>query len=126
MTSTNLKSAALVLAALTAPLAGCGDLLMAEVEQPEVCKTLPDNLFSGSEYSKTMEINVAQQSRMMREGKASEAAADFEKATRDPSVLKGTEPQAFEFSYAMSLLDVGRAPEAAKLFRAPLTAGCTR
>ena len=55
--------------------------------------------------------------RQMREGKASEAAADFEKATRDPSVLKGTEPQAFEFSYALSLLDVGRAPEAAKLFR---------
>jgi hypothetical protein len=55
--------------------------------------------------------------RMMREGKSSEAASDFEKATRDPSVLKGTEPGAFEFSYALSLLDVGRAPEAAKIFK---------
>ncbi len=50
-----------MLAALTAPLAGCGNLLMAEVEQPEVCKTLPDNVFSGSEYTKTMEINVSEQ-----------------------------------------------------------------
>src|SRR5262249_25867034 len=55
--------------------------------------------------------------RLMRDGKATEAAADFEKATRDPSVLKGTEPPAFEFSYALSLLDAGRAPEAAKIFR---------
>lgn len=55
--------------------------------------------------------------RLMREGKASEAAGDFEKAIRDPSVLKGTEPPAFEFSYALALLDGGRAPEAGKLFR---------
>ncbi len=55
--------------------------------------------------------------RSMREGKASDAAADLEKATRDPGVLKGSEPAAFEFSYALALLDSGRAPEAAKLFR---------
>ncbi len=55
--------------------------------------------------------------RSMRDGKSTEAANDFEKATRDPGVLKGTEPQAFEFSYALALLDAGRAPEAAKLFR---------
>jgi len=55
--------------------------------------------------------------RLMREGKAAESAADFEKATRDPGVLKGTEPMAFEFSYALALLDTGRAPEAGKLFR---------
>jgi lipopolysaccharide biosynthesis regulator YciM len=55
--------------------------------------------------------------RLMRDGKAGEAAADFEKATRDPGVLKGSEPAAFEFSYALALLDSGRAPEAAKLFR---------
>jgi tetratricopeptide (TPR) repeat protein len=61
--------------------------------------------------------------RLMREGKASEAAADFEKATRDPSVLKGTEPAAFEFSYALSLLDVGRAPEAARMFRSLASRG---
>jgi Tfp pilus assembly protein PilF len=55
--------------------------------------------------------------RLMREGKAAEATVDFERATRDPSVLKGTEPPAFEFSYALALLDAGRAPEAGKLFR---------
>ena len=47
--------------------------------------------------------------KLMRDGKAAEAAADFERATRDPSVLKGTEPLAFEFSYALALLDAGRA-----------------
>jgi tetratricopeptide (TPR) repeat protein len=55
--------------------------------------------------------------RSMRDGKAGDAAADFEKATRDPAVLKGSEPAAFEFSYALALLDSGRAPEAARLFR---------
>jgi Tfp pilus assembly protein PilF len=55
--------------------------------------------------------------RLMRDGKPAESAADFEKAIRDPGVLKATEPLAFEFSYALALLDAGRAPEAAKLFR---------
>ena len=55
--------------------------------------------------------------KQIRDGKPTEAAADFERATRDPSVLRGTEALAFEFSYAMSLLDAGRASEAAKLFR---------
>lgn len=55
--------------------------------------------------------------RLIREGKPGESAADFEKALRDPSVLKGTEPLAFEFSYALALLDAGRTPEAARLFR---------
>ena len=55
--------------------------------------------------------------KLMRDGKATEAAADLERATRDPSVLKGSEPAAFEFSYALALLDAGRAPDAAKLFR---------
>src|SRR4029453_12187379 len=54
----------------------------------------------------------------MREGKAGEAAGDFERSLRDPSVLKGTEPYAFEFSYALALLDAGRAPDAAKTFKA--------
>lgn len=53
----------------------------------------------------------------MRQGKSGEAASDFERALRDPKVLKGTEPQAFEFSYALALLDSNRAGEAAKLFR---------
>ena len=53
----------------------------------------------------------------MREGKATEAAADFERSLRDPGVLKGTEQYAFEFSYAIALLDAGRAADAAKTFK---------
>jgi Flp pilus assembly protein TadD len=56
--------------------------------------------------------------RSMREGKAGDAVGDFERALRDPGVLKGTEPYAFEFSYALALLDAGRAADAAKTFKA--------
>jgi tetratricopeptide (TPR) repeat protein len=55
--------------------------------------------------------------RLMRDSKSGEAAADFEKALRDPSVLRGSEPPAFEFSYALALLDSGRGADAGKLFR---------
>jgi Flp pilus assembly protein TadD len=53
----------------------------------------------------------------MRDNKVNEAVADFEKATRDPSALRGTEPLAFDFSYALALLDTGRSAEAAKIFK---------
>jgi len=56
--------------------------------------------------------------KLMREGKGTEAAADFERSTRDTSVLKGTEPLAFDFSLALAQLDANRATEAAKLFKA--------
>jgi Flp pilus assembly protein TadD len=59
----------------------------------------------------------------MREGKAGDASTDFERAARDPSLLRGTEPLAFDFSYALALLDAGRATEAAKLFRQLATKG---
>lgn len=59
----------------------------------------------------------------MREGKSTEAAADFERATRDPSVLRGTEPLAFDFSYAVALLDGNRAADAVKLFRSLTSKG---
>ena len=55
--------------------------------------------------------------KLMRENKGTEAAADFERATRDPGVLKGTEALAFEFSYALSLLETGRAADASRLFK---------
>ena len=55
--------------------------------------------------------------KQLRESKATEAAADFERATRDPSVLKGTESMAFDFSYAVALLDAGRASDAARIFK---------
>ncbi len=55
--------------------------------------------------------------KLMRENKTTDAVADFERAVRDPSVLKGTEPLAFDFSYAVALLDTGRSGDAAKLFR---------
>ena len=53
----------------------------------------------------------------MRAGKATDAAGDFERATRDPSVLRGTEPLAFEFSFAVAQLDAGNTTEAAKMFK---------
>jgi Tfp pilus assembly protein PilF len=56
--------------------------------------------------------------KLMREGKANEASSDFERALRDPSVLKGNEPLAFEFSSAVAQLDAGRSAEAAKQFKA--------
>ena len=55
--------------------------------------------------------------KLMREGKAADAANDFDRATRDTSVLKGTEPVAFEFSLALAQLDSGRSADAAKLFK---------
>ena len=61
--------------------------------------------------------------RLMREGKGADAASDFERATRDPSVLRGTEPLAFDFSLALAQLDANRATEAAKLFRALASKG---
>ncbi|MBA3392952.1 MAG: tetratricopeptide repeat protein [Deltaproteobacteria bacterium] len=55
---------------------------------------------------------------LMREGKPAEAAGDFDRAARDPSVLKGTEALALEFSSAMALLDAGKTTEAARQFKA--------
>jgi len=55
--------------------------------------------------------------KLMRDGEVAAAAADFERAVRDPSVLEGTEPLAFDFSLALALLDANRAGDAAKLFR---------
>lgn len=53
----------------------------------------------------------------MRDGKGGDSSADFERATRDPSVLKGTEPLAFELSYALALLDAGRYGDAGARFK---------
>jgi len=61
--------------------------------------------------------------KLLGAGRAPEAASDFERATRDPSVLRGTEPYAFDFSFALALLDAGRAQDAAKLFRSLATRG---
>ena len=56
--------------------------------------------------------------RSLREAHPAEAVADFERATRDPSVLKGSEALAFDFSYAVALLDAGRASDAVRIFKA--------
>lgn len=53
----------------------------------------------------------------MAAGRAAEAAGDFERATKEPALLKGTEPSAFEFSHALALMDAGRVAEAAKMFK---------
>ncbi len=55
--------------------------------------------------------------RNLKDRKAGEAVSDFERANREPSLLKGTEPLAFEFSYAYALLDKGESTEAAKIFK---------
>jgi tetratricopeptide (TPR) repeat protein len=55
--------------------------------------------------------------RSMRDGKSSEAAVDFEKAGREPSLLKGTEPLAFDFSLALARLDKGETSDASRLFK---------
>lgn len=54
----------------------------------------------------------------MRDGRAGDAASDFDRALRDPSVLKGNEPLAFEFSSAVAELDSGRSSDAARQFKA--------
>lgn len=56
--------------------------------------------------------------RAMRDGKPADAAADFDRALRDGSVLRGTEPLAFEVSHALALLEANRPAEATKLFKA--------
>jgi len=55
--------------------------------------------------------------RSIKAGKAADAVSDFERATREPALLKGTEPQAFQFSYALALLDKGDNGEAATIFK---------
>lgn len=53
----------------------------------------------------------------MAKGQYAQAAADFERAARDPRVLKGVEEQAFEFSQAVAQLQRGQTAAASKLFR---------
>lgn len=53
----------------------------------------------------------------LKRGKYALASADFERAARDPGVLKGVEEEAFEFSYAVAELQRGRTGTASKLFR---------
>ena len=55
--------------------------------------------------------------RLLKEGKAEQAASDFERANREPALLKGTEPLAFEFSLALATLDKGDAATAASMFK---------
>lgn len=59
----------------------------------------------------------------LKDGRSSEAVADFERAAREPSLLKGSEPLAFEFSHALALLDKGDTGEAAKLFKSLASKG---
>lgn len=55
--------------------------------------------------------------RNIKNGRDSDAVADLERANREPALLKGTEPAAFEFSYALALLEKGDTGEASKIFR---------
>jgi tetratricopeptide (TPR) repeat protein len=51
-----------------------------------------------------------------RGGRAEQALSDFDRARREPGLLKGTEPLAFDFSYALALLDKDSA-ESQRLFK---------
>lgn len=55
--------------------------------------------------------------RNIKAGKDADAVADLERASREPSLLKGTETLAFEFSYALALLEAGKTDEAGKTFK---------
>ncbi|MBA3817290.1 MAG: hypothetical protein H0X17_00220 [Deltaproteobacteria bacterium] len=55
--------------------------------------------------------------KLLRDGKPVEASSDFERAARDPAVLKGTEALALEFSTALAQLEAGRTVEASRLFK---------
>ena len=55
--------------------------------------------------------------KLMREGKVNEGQADFERALRDPTVLRGSEPMVFELADALALLDTARPAEAQKLLK---------
>ena len=61
--------------------------------------------------------------KLMRDGKPAEAVSDFDRAARDPSVLRGTESLAFDFSSALALLDAGKSAESAKLFKSLVAKG---
>jgi Flp pilus assembly protein TadD len=61
--------------------------------------------------------------KLVRDGKAADATSDFERALRDPSALRGSEPLAVELSLALATLDAGRAADAAKLFRGLVSKG---
>ena len=56
--------------------------------------------------------------RFMRDGKASQAFDDFERAARDPALLEGVEPLAFEFSKALASLEKGDPVAAGRSFKA--------
>lgn len=55
--------------------------------------------------------------RSIKAGKAADAVSDLERATREPALLRGTEPAAFQFSYALALLEKGDNAEAGAIFK---------
>ncbi|MDQ3364716.1 MAG: hypothetical protein M3680_04735 [Myxococcota bacterium] len=55
--------------------------------------------------------------KLLRDGKPADASSDFERAARDPGVLKGTEALALEFSTALAQLEAGRTVEASRSFK---------
>lgn len=61
--------------------------------------------------------------RSLKAGKSADAVDDFERAQREPGLLQGTEPDAFEFSYALALLDKGDTGAASKIFKSLAASG---
>jgi tetratricopeptide (TPR) repeat protein len=63
--------------------------------------------------------------KLAHDGRAADAAADFDRALRDPTALQGSEPLAFQLSLAFAQLDANRTAEATKQFKQLAAAGNT-
>ena len=61
--------------------------------------------------------------RHLRDGKAAAAYEDFERATKDPGLLTGVEPLAFEFSRSLAALEKGDGAVASRGFKALASKG---
>jgi tetratricopeptide (TPR) repeat protein len=53
----------------------------------------------------------------MKKGKEDKALDDFERATREPALLRGTEPLAFDMSLALAYMEKGKTTDATKIFK---------
>ena len=101
-----------------APLTWDADLAGA-IEKLEIAvQTSGQDLAVGPAAKRNLALALYRRGwKLMRDGKAAEAVSDFDRAARDPSVLKGTESLALDFSSALALLEAGKSAESAKLFK---------
>lgn len=53
----------------------------------------------------------------MKKGNDDKALEDFERATREPALLRGSEPLAFDMSLALAYMEKGKTSDATKIFK---------